>query len=537
MNYIFIGGCARSGTTALQRVLTTGQNVVVGIERYLGFKDKPDQFGPELFEESRFYDPRPGDTWYDDLAQFPYYGATRALFAGASAVGDKIPLLNPLFPAIAERFPDARVVFIVRNLFDVANSFQVRAAQANDETWPASRDYRRACKDWNESLHGLADWSRKIKVLVVDYESFFAGAARIDAIARFLGLDPRALREAYETEIKKGQQRKPSISLSPGQRQYIASHGDFAAYGAALALARRWRFPGFVPQNRALALTAKYAREDERVVTYDCQMFCGRPVRGPLPDDKLQSTVVALGAASTFGRLVRVPYVVSTASRVGRQALNLGYGGARAPLYYLDRELMKKVNQCSCAIIEVFSARGTGTALVESRDHVSTFLRRRDSGEDFTFAPAFYARLAREWRRYDLAALVRDIQDCYMAELNELLRQIKVPKVLVWFSQRPPPDGRGDVVTTFTDKTFPHFVNRRMVDGLAAKCDAYVEFVSQAGLPSSLVDRQTGEPVPVFAKQPDPARNDYYPSQEMHDGLADALVPVLQGLLGKGSGT
>jgi hypothetical protein len=33
MKYIFVGGCARSGTTALRRILATNQPVAIGIER------------------------------------------------------------------------------------------------------------------------------------------------------------------------------------------------------------------------------------------------------------------------------------------------------------------------------------------------------------------------------------------------------------------------------------------------------------------------------------------------------------------------
>jgi hypothetical protein len=454
----------------------------------------------------------------------------RPHFAKARAVGDKIPMINRLLPAIAARFTQARVVFIVRNLFDVANSFQVRCERGDDDTWPLMRDYRRACVDWNSSLEGLGAWSKKLPMMVIDYESFFAGAARLDAMAKFLDLDVGPLREAYEEELHRIRPAKALPILTPLQKQYVTAHGDFAAYVEALALARRWRFPGFMPFNRAITLHPKYAREDARIVDYGYQPFAGRLIRGPVPTGKSGSTIAALGAASTFGRLVRTPYIETVAVRLECEPLNLGYGGARAPLFYLSRELMQKINRCAAAVIEVFSARGTGTASVESRDHVSTFLRKRNSGDTFTFAPAFYERLARDLPKYDLAALLSDIRECYMAEMMELLRQIKIPKILVWFSQRPPDSSSALDAGDFSG-TFPHFVDRRMVSALAAKCQGYVEFVSTDGLPSELVDRDTGEAVAIFPQRPNPALNDYYPSQKMHDGLADELVPILRGTL------
>jgi len=532
MKYVFIGGCARSGTSAIWRILTANQTAVIGLERYIKLVNRPDEFNAGLFEERRFFDLRADETWYSDFSRFPYYAEARQRFKDAPIVGDKIPMLHGLLPQIKNNFQDAKIVYIVRNLFDVANSYQVRAEHHDDRMWALFRDYRKACTDWNASLEGLVEWTHKLPMAILDYESFFSGLAKIEALAGFLGLDAAAMRKAYEAELDKELPHKSPPVLDSLQRQYVAANGDFAAYSSALKLTQRWRYPGYAPLYRQVRPTRKYAVKDARVIDYSYVSIAGLPVRGPLPKASLKNAIASLGAASTFGRLVPRPFIGIVASQCGFEALNLGHGGARAPLYYMNRELMRKLNQCACAVVEVFSARGTGTAFAQSRDHASAFMRRRGTEDDFEFAQNYYRSLCSKLRPAELKSVLTGIQTNYMAEMNELLKQIEIPKVLVWFSQRSP-DFEFSAEPDEFSGGYPHFVDRKMFDRLALACDASVEIVSVKGLPSDLLDRATGEPVEIFLDEDNPAQNTYYPSQEMHDELAAALVPVVRGMLGR----
>jgi hypothetical protein len=84
---------------------------------------------------------------------------------------------------------------------------------------------------------------------------------------------------------------------------------------------------------------------------------------------------------------------------------------------------------------------------------------------------------------------------------------------------------------------FPHFVDRRTLSVLADRADDSVEIVSRTGLPAPVLDRFTGAPFATFPHQTDPSWNRYYPSQEMHDEVAGALLPRLRRLVsGFGSG-
>jgi hypothetical protein len=84
----------------------------------------------------------------------------------------------------------------------------------------------------------------------------------------------------------------------------------------------------------------------------------------------------------------------------------------------------------------------------------------------------------------------------------------------------------------------PQLVNREMVDEIRRHADDYVECVSSRGLPRKLLDRN-GRPVAVARNynlwRPErPQRyfeDSYYPSPEMHEEAAAALMPACRRLL------
>ena len=136
----------------------------------------------------------------------------------------------------------------------------------------------------------------------------------------------------------------------------------------------------------------------------------------------------------------------------------------------------------------------------------------------------------------------------YVAAMIELLQQIRVPKVLFWFSVRHParpqvvswPPNRHSVLSVakrvatrlgvlrgprhwyhdFAGE-LPHLVNDDMMRAIRVHADAYAECVSNAGLPRWMVSW----------RHPRVVWDNYYPSPAMHLAAAEALVPVCRDLL------
>ena len=88
--FLFVCGCPRSGTTALMSFLCKHPDIALGIERFQ-MRARRHELRPSDFEPTRFFDVRPGNTWYTSLEQFPWhYDAMRPKYAPAKYVGDKI---------------------------------------------------------------------------------------------------------------------------------------------------------------------------------------------------------------------------------------------------------------------------------------------------------------------------------------------------------------------------------------------------------------------------------------------------------------
>lgn len=506
--------------------MTADPSVALGLERYAHLVHHPQKFTPELFETGRFLDIRAGDTYYDSFGffDFPLYEDVAARYGTALVFGDKIPMLHPLYPQIAHAFPEPKILFIVRNPFDVAASFTKRALDDTDETWRPSRDHRAACNEWNASIRATSGWLERLAFYIVDYESFFAGQADIARLAAFLELDPDRLRLGYEAQVARQPEPRHEEALTAAARQYVARTADFEAYRRLLELADQARFPGSAPAQPIRRGGRKYEDEDHRVVDYEYyEAVPGRWFRGP-PLATRRPQITFLGAASTFGRLVDRPYPSLVAERLDRHALNLGYGGVRAPFYYTDHRLLRLINACDCAVVEFFSARGTATPSLEPRDHQSAFIRLRGSQSDFVFADQLFANLLSRWPAAEVGRVAEEIQAAYTDDMAQLLDRIEVPTILVWFSQRMPREHLDfGNVSEFMGE-FPHLVTRPVVDALRERVDGYLEVVSNTGIPSPLVDRHDHRPVPIFEWAPQPDMNFYYPSPEMHELAAEVIA-------------
>ena len=65
------------------------------------------------------------------------------------------------------------MIVIIRNVFDVANSYEHRAADENQK-W--SRDYKKAVGDWNRCMRKTLNLSQSFdKITLVQYEDLYGG--------------------------------------------------------------------------------------------------------------------------------------------------------------------------------------------------------------------------------------------------------------------------------------------------------------------------------------------------------------------------
>lgn len=234
---LFVCGCPHSGTTRFARLLNTNPDVCMAIERAISFLQTNHRLPVNLFEKSVFFDfneldkktPDTSPTWkafYDDLA---------ARWDNAKVVGDKIPSLFMFFPAVLEDFPNAKFIFLSKNIYQVAQSWDKR----NHLT---GRNYLDGVNRWNrankEALKAIE--SNPGNWLVVKIERFFEGRPdELKRVADFMGVDlhPAMLKDFenavrhFKSSLKDGEDTKIK---DPEKLDTIQACADFDAYDRVL---------------------------------------------------------------------------------------------------------------------------------------------------------------------------------------------------------------------------------------------------------------------------------------------------------------
>lgn len=188
--FLFICGAARSGTSPVWGFVAEHPRIALGLERYIKRSLGPQFLSPALFEKDRFFSLRAGDTFYTSLQEFhPYYGRLAPRFDDCLLYGDKIPKLYENYPRLEENFSHPKVIFVLRNIFDIASSVNQRADKGKN--WRSDRDYSKAVRDWNRALHATLENIDAMDICVVEYETFFSGQCDPKALFEFLDIEWR----------------------------------------------------------------------------------------------------------------------------------------------------------------------------------------------------------------------------------------------------------------------------------------------------------------------------------------------------------
>ena len=238
MQTLFVCGSPRSGTSIVTELLTSHPDIALGMERFKFLYPKR-QLAKEYFEEDHFFEfPSAETNISDSVPQYrKYYQRLKAKYRSASIKGDKYPHLYRWIPDVASAFPGSCFVFVLRDIGEVASSWNRRAERATDR-WPRENDYRAAVHDWNDGLvHALSAFEQGYRIKVIRYERIFR-AHRDDAIAELgralamLGLSPS---RELELEVTKARDKHEKLQLkrkglTGSELDYVIASADWEAY-------------------------------------------------------------------------------------------------------------------------------------------------------------------------------------------------------------------------------------------------------------------------------------------------------------------
>lgn len=235
--YLLVCGCARSGTSALTRYLNRHPDVALGMERYITLAKSGGSICTELFAPERFLEIRPRDTFYKDFSHFHDHDHITAKYHGAKIVGDKVPKYYLKYNEIFNNIPGVLFICIIRNIYDVAASYKVRAESG--VRWPKWRSVPSAIEDWNLSLKHTAQHVDSGRIYTVFYEDFFLKGVGVDSLWSFLGVDPSPLGAQAAPNDRPETGGTPQRKILDAFDAYqIAREADFDLYRSLLRRAK-----------------------------------------------------------------------------------------------------------------------------------------------------------------------------------------------------------------------------------------------------------------------------------------------------------
>lgn len=219
----------------MANLLRSHNQIAFGRERYNSFFKRTNRLSTDLFEKKRFCQTLlAGDTHHTQLDK--YYQDLLNRYEHCTFVGDKIPSLYRIYADLNREFPGCKIVFMLRDIFDVASSFEARRAHSLKNLqapWPTTKGYREAVFDWNLSIDTTLSCQSASIIEIVDYEQLYKSDDVLENLFQFLGLECSDSVRAFWQDAKLKQQdiqRNRKNGLDQSQREYILEHANFEGY-------------------------------------------------------------------------------------------------------------------------------------------------------------------------------------------------------------------------------------------------------------------------------------------------------------------
>ena len=279
-----------------------------------------------------------------------------------------------------------------------------------------------------------------------------------------------------------------------------------------------------------------YQKADAGFIDYQQYRFgSGKAVfRGP-PEPIAKPYVVFLGAAQTFGRFVELPFPKLLQQRLGMRCVNLGAAGGGPDLFLQDEEILALCAGAEACVLQIMSGRSVSNRFYEVDGRRNAVVK--SVSPELREVVAAMERNGRKLFAHDILAKIEQLKDenltravfdevrsAWVAAYVRLLANIDTHRILFWFSERSP-DSRETYSHRRSLMKFPQLVDKEMIEAVRPFSNAYVECVTSAGMPQSLL--RNGAPM-LFNPSGAPKRdNPYYPSPEMHQVAAEALCEIL----------
>lgn len=379
-------------------------------------------------------------------------------------------------------------------------------------------------------------------LIVVDYDELIAAPGRIcREVADRLGMpvrtDPTAKVEKLADQASQALARR---FLAEAEERGLAITQLLDAE-ELLDEARRQKAEQVAEAERirnghARHRQGPYQDRHYHLIDYDCAEIPGLSGmwRGPMPKSfEPGQYVLFLGAAQTFGAYVARPFPTQVGEQLGVDILNLSRGGV-SPLFFSENPRIRQLIAGARAVVmHAISARMIPTSRFTSIDHMNLMCMRDDSDNRVVDSEVVWQNVLKTEPADNLRALVREARDAWVRSMQSIAECATGRTLLLWFSERKPQyDFRSDSLFGIFSK-FPQLIDQETVYAAKEHYGEYVEIVTQWEGGESTQSTFSKVILPVIfgggrlEEQQLQTINTYYPTQRMHDKVANALYPKL----------
>ncbi len=240
LNYLYMGGPARSGTTALTKYLNEHPEVMICRERFKWLPRR--DVTSEIFTFERIVDFDDGYEKRDTARRKQVHEelVERKDPNRLRWMGDKFPGYVRTLDTLSENNPGASFILTYRPIEEVAESYEARSNNPDDE-WLGGKDgFQLGVDAWNKAMQHTRDFIESginPNVLVVSYHDFFyRNEECMPLISRFLDLEfDESVLEAWREESQGFEsKRREKEPMSDEQRALIEEYADREAEAKVL---------------------------------------------------------------------------------------------------------------------------------------------------------------------------------------------------------------------------------------------------------------------------------------------------------------
>ena len=269
---VFVLLSQRSGTSALVHTLNEHPRATIGIERYkFLWRDWPEQYDASLFERERFLALDESETNILGTQRWDsYYERMERRWAPDTLSGDKVqPISEEMVRGILDATPQARFLYIFRQLLPLASSYAVRARNPDDQNWSENRGALAGLKVWRRDnravLRLLEDPELGPAILPIAYEDFYQGdPVTIRAVLDHVGLDDHlAFQEMVHKNAERYEQvQQKELALTYAEVEQLLPHVHDPVYTELLRRAPSDSRSGVAPESDAVRAMRQQQRAD-----------------------------------------------------------------------------------------------------------------------------------------------------------------------------------------------------------------------------------------------------------------------------------